>query len=385
MMAAVNSPKQTTRRVTYSILVIDDEPDVRELVCDVVGRRPDCRINQAATLAEARQRLSEEPTDLVLVDVNLPDGNGMDILDELAENQPEAQAIVITGRPSVEQILGAFRSGFIDYLPKPFDAEHLNERVDRGLSRQRAEVQTGKRIHRLRDAVRRLNQARRVVGKKVDLLCNDLVGAYGELAKQVEHTRTQDAFASLMDKAVDLEQLLCHAMDWLLKAMGHANIAVFLAGEDEPFELGAYMKYTIPGNQALTEALSGGMVTKAARDGFVHLTGGDVTPHLTDAELKYLRHQTILAADSSYLGESLAVVVLFRDVAVPFTPEHAEMLKAIAPILATSLATIVRQAQRTEDGADIFDPIQEPEAETESDQANRQDADWWKRGDEPPF
>src|SRR5436190_1578429 len=95
-----------------------------------------------------------------------------------------------------------------DLLPKPFSVSHLVDRVSKALEKQRLTARNGKRLDRLRDAVRRLNVSRRTVSKKVDLLCNDLVGAYGELAKQLDSVRHQESFRKLLAEAKDLEQML---------------------------------------------------------------------------------------------------------------------------------------------------------------------------------
>ncbi len=86
-------------------------------------------------------------------------------------------------------------------------------------------------------------------------------------------------------------------------------------------------------------------------------TGASRTPDeaakvLSDAELRYLRNQTILAIHCTYLGESLASIVLFRDGAKPFSPEDAATLRAIGPVFAIALATMVRGKWMTRgDGA----------------------------------
>ena len=67
------------------------------------------------------------------------------------------------------------------------------------------------------------------MSKKVDLLCNDLSTAYGELSKQLDTVRTQEGFRKLLGEAKDLEQMLCHAMDWLLRQVGYCNIGIWLA------------------------------------------------------------------------------------------------------------------------------------------------------------
>ena len=71
-----------------------------------------------------------------------------------------------------------------------------------------------------------------MVSKKVDLLCNDLIAAYGELSRQLEAVRTTEAFRGAISAIADLEQLLCHTMDWLLRQMGYANVAIWLASDE---------------------------------------------------------------------------------------------------------------------------------------------------------
>ena len=94
-----------------------------------------------------------------------------------------------------------------------------------------------------------------MVSQKVDLLCNDLVSAYSDLSKQLDSVRTQENFRKQIDVATDLEQLLCHTMDWLLRQVGNSNVALWLAGDDGAFQLGAYMKHTIAGDDTVSNAM----------------------------------------------------------------------------------------------------------------------------------
>jgi hypothetical protein len=232
----------------------------------------------------------------------------------------------------------------------------------------------------LRDAVRRLNLSRRTVSKKVDLLCNDLVSAYGELAKQFDAVRHQEAFRKLLNDAKDLEQMLCHAMDWLLRHAGYCNVAVWLASESDGFQLGAYMKYTIPGEAPLTDSMRNGIVPMTVRDSLVHLSATQADKQLTSAELDHLAGQTLLSTNCAYLGESLAVLVMFRDDKSPFTDEDVVMLKSISSVFATALAAIVRGNDSTEDGGGLLE-----EDDENRKGKNNDSADWWKRGEAPPF
>ncbi len=229
-----------------------------------------------------------------------------------------------------------------------------------------------------------------MVTKKVDLLCNDLVSAYGELSKQFDDVRHQESFRKLLGEAKDLEQMLCHAMDWILRKAGYCNVAVWLASEDEGYQLGAYMKYTINGEEAFTNAMRTGIVPMVTKDSFVHMNAEQAGQNLTPAELDYMRNQTVMGVNCTYLGESLAALVLFRDDRSPFTEEDAAMLKAVSGIFATSLASMVRGGEEGDEDSDgeneggsLLDDGADPDKPKSRNKKN--DADWWKRGEAPPF
>jgi len=363
------------------LLVVDDEPSLMELVGDVIGREIPCRLMAAQTIQQAREVIEKEAIDLLVVDVNLPDGDGTTLLETLRARQPQANAIVITGAPSVDCAVSALRQGALDFVAKPFSATQLMEHVKAALARQAKRLKESQRLDRLRDAVKRLNAARKVVSRKVDLLCNDLITAYTELSRQLDVVRTQEGFRKYVGEAKDLEQLLCHAMDWLLRQLGYSNIAVWLAAEDQEFQLGAYMKYTIAGEQELAYAMQRGLLPLVVREGMVHLMPEEAQERLTEAELDYLADQTILGANCTYLGEPLAALILFRDANKPFTEDDAKALQSISAIFAVALATIVRGTQQ-------YDAEDNPfyDGDTlDGERGRKSDGDWWKRGEEPPF
>lgn len=366
------------------VLVVDDEPKLLELFDDIISPNLNCRLINAHTIEEAERILASEPIELLVTDVHLPDGNGAALIASLRRRQPHASAIVITGQPSLDGAISALRYGALDFIPKPFSADQMIERVRSALERQAMTRKKEKRLTRLRNTVKRLNEARKVVSKKVDLLCNDLVTAYGDLSKQLDTVRMQESFRQLLHEAKDLEQMLCHAMDWLLRQLGYSNVALWLASDEAEFQLGAYMKYNIAGEPPMTDAMEKGLLPLIVRESFVNLSGQEARERLTPPELLYLSDQTILGVNCTYLGESLATIVLFRDSAKAFTDEDAAMLKIIAPIFATSLAGMVHG------GSEDHEPPESPFYSGDSDVApprprKNDPADWWKRGESPPF
>ncbi len=240
-------------------------------------------------------------------------------------------------------------------------------------------------------AVRRLNNARRLISKKVDLLCNDLVSAYGDVSRQLEDVRTREGFRKYVAGAKDLEQLLCHAMDWLLRQLGYSNVAVWLASEEGDYQLGAYMKYTVAGEPILTDALRRVVLPAAPADGVARLQGAALADKLTPQEFKILDGHEILALNCTYLGESLAALVFFRSGQTLFTEDDEALLKSIGPIFAVALAGVVRDSPdeppevEPDDSPGGTDTREGPGENGKNKRKSRDSADWWKRGEPPPF
>jgi DNA-binding response OmpR family regulator len=389
-MTPVRQAPNSKKTAAPSVLVIDDEFDIVEMMTDALHRNVECKLASATGYADALKAIESQPVDLMIVDLNLPDGSGAELLSALRKRHPLASAIVITGAPSVETAVSALRHGAVDFLSKPFNAEEFLGRVRSALERNALVVKSESRIDRLRRAVRRLNDARRLVTRKVDLLCNDLVAAYGDLSRQLDLVRTTESFRGVIVSSDDLEQMLCHAMDWLLRQIGYSNVAIWLAGPEPEFQLGAYMKYTIPGEPTLTEAMRQGLVQILRRDGMIHLPAAEAAKILSPAEAKFLNGQALLGIHCTYLGESLAEIILFRDGGKPFTSDDAATLRAIAPVFAITLATLVRtdfDELEGEEGADNSDEgslLDEP-GDAPPRRKKKDDADWWKRGEPPPF
>jgi two-component system response regulator AtoC len=119
-------------------LVIDDDVDFRDAIREVV-EQAGFSVETAATLEAARTILSRWIPDLALVDATLPDGDAVELLDDLA-SRPTTEVVFVTAHPSVRTAIGAFRRGVADYLPKPIDLKHLRTILD-SVTRRRALVE----------------------------------------------------------------------------------------------------------------------------------------------------------------------------------------------------------------------------------------------------
>ena len=110
------------------ILVVDDEPDLRTL-CELTLLRAGYRVETAGDLAQARSLLARQRFDVMITDMRLPDGLGMQLLHELREQQRGERCIVMTAYGSAENAVEALRAGAFDYLTKPVDLKQFRSVV----------------------------------------------------------------------------------------------------------------------------------------------------------------------------------------------------------------------------------------------------------------
>lgn len=118
------------------ILVVDDEEGMRE-GCRRALAPLGYRVDTAATLAEGQRLVRSEECDLFLLDVMLPDGSGLALIEPILERDADAICIIITGFATIELAVEAIRRGAFDFLSKPFTSDELIVAVNQGLERRR--------------------------------------------------------------------------------------------------------------------------------------------------------------------------------------------------------------------------------------------------------
>jgi len=120
-----------------TVLIIDDEPDLVELVSLTLGRMQ-LETAAAGTVAEARAALRARRFDLCLTDMRLPDGDGLDLLAWIQEQYPQLPVAVITAHGNVESAVRALKLGAFDFVSKPLDLSVLRKLVTSAIQLQDA-------------------------------------------------------------------------------------------------------------------------------------------------------------------------------------------------------------------------------------------------------
>ena len=118
----------------FSLLVVDDEPDLRTLY-ELTLLREGYDIETAGSVEEARLHLQDRVYSAVITDMRLPDGTGLDLLSYLESNARREKAIVITAYGSAENAVEALKAGAYDYLTKPVDLKQFRAVVASALGR----------------------------------------------------------------------------------------------------------------------------------------------------------------------------------------------------------------------------------------------------------
>lgn len=333
------------------------EPPSRFLV---VSGRPSERDTMAARLApwasvfaetadDARRALVTELFDGVLIDAALPAGSGIDLMRDIVSADAGVAVVLLAENPSLDLAVEAMRAGASDIINPGSSPHECRSRTRRAVERARKVRDRDERIERLRKVCRRLNDARHEVTRQVGSLCNDLVEAYQELTDQVSSVSLASEFNSLIRQELDIESLLRTALEFVLAKGGPTNAAVFLPSTSSDFSLGAYVNYDCPKDAAdvlLDHLASIVPVRMEERSGIVTCDSPRQLGEFLGDDAHWLADSGVIAFNCRHDGETLAVVILFRDRGTPFAPALLPTIKIIADLFGRQLARVIRVHHR---------------------------------------
>jgi two-component system NtrC family response regulator len=137
---------------TIHILVVDDEDSIRRLAEKELGSERRL-ITVVGNARKALKEFKHKAFDVVLLDMRLPDGNGMDLLTRFQDLSPEVQVVIITGFGNVDNAVLAMKMGAYDYITKPFDLDRLELVIEKAF--QRASLQRENRLLRRKQPEKR--------------------------------------------------------------------------------------------------------------------------------------------------------------------------------------------------------------------------------------
>lgn len=278
IMAAESSPFLMPR----TILVVDDESAARYAMSRVFSA--DCRVLEAATVAAAREQIGAGMPDVVLLDYNLPDGDGMVLLREIAGGPDSPVVVMITAHGSERLAVEAMKAGAYDYLTKPYELDELRlvvqralERVDlreevRGLRQQLAgEGQFGRMIGESASMRKLFQTAARIAETDLPVLLLGESGTGKDLLAQEIHARSARSrrrFVALNCAALPETLVESELFGSEKGAFTGANAA--RAGKFEMAHLGTLFLDEIADMELTTQS----KILRAAESGVVERLGG---------------------------------------------------------------------------------------------------------------
>jgi|GEM_PF-249331 len=362
---SVSKGKQSIRQ----ILLVDPSPALRPALLKCKPQQGSASVVYAATLDEARRLIQTAGRiDLAILPQGT-DNDGLEFVRELSESDAATACVLLTSTPDFDFAQQAMRLSVSDLIVRPALNAALDDawltttaaRVSEALDRQWSSRERKTRIRKLKKLCRRLNDARLEVTEQVDILCNDLVTAYQELATQMQNMTNTAGYREAIGDELDLEAVLRKTLEYILQQAGPCNAAVFLPSSADEFSLGGYVNYDCTKESAdmllqhLADVLAPG-VAKLEDGDLIHATDNGTLARLIGDDWNYLADCHLLALPACHDGEALAVVALFRDNAQPFTEPAVDALSSIAEQMGTLLARIIRVHHRSMPGFDDVTP-----------------------------
>ncbi len=114
--------------MTEKVLIVDDDEAFRRILAERMRNRQ-LEVQTASSAAEALELIEKETFDAVLLDLMMPEMDGIEALKRMLEKRPETQVIFLTGHPSVSRGVEAMKLGALDFIPKPVDVNELTEKI----------------------------------------------------------------------------------------------------------------------------------------------------------------------------------------------------------------------------------------------------------------
>ena len=131
------------------ILIIEDEPSLRELIQRSLEKERYV-VEAAAEFQSGLRKIEDYDYDCVLLDIMLPDGNGLNLLEQLKKMRKRENVIIISAKDSLDDKVLGLELGADDYLPKPFHLAELNARIKSVIRRQRRDGEMDIRLANIR-------------------------------------------------------------------------------------------------------------------------------------------------------------------------------------------------------------------------------------------
>jgi DNA-binding NtrC family response regulator len=149
-----------------SILVIDDDEDIRKVLSEIL-KDNGYNADSAETGRQALRKAEEKFYNLALIDIRLPDIDGVELLTKIKETKPRMRKIIITGYPTLKNAVEALNKGADAYITKPLDIEKVLATIAEQLQKQRREQKMTEKqlVQYIETRVKQIEQSPKILEK----------------------------------------------------------------------------------------------------------------------------------------------------------------------------------------------------------------------------
>lgn len=313
------------------VLVVDDEPHCRQLLIDALSAA-DMQISAAASGAEALELASRQRIDFIVTDLQLTDGTGLDVLDELSERNQDIPSVIITGHGDRETFSEASRRHPVELMNKPLDLDRLREIIRRELARRRYCRRWRRRTQRIRRIAHKINRQRKFADHKLKTTCAELTDAYRALSEQMSFQEVMLGYQHEMIAAANDDDVFRSMFRAFVRRTGPL-FGVSLACNSEA-ELRIVGRFGVPQPDGIRfcEMLTWPIVEAAMVDPQCMVMDLTEERDMFDESIrKYLAGVTVLTVPLiPSAGEMSGLAIFYRKGEQPFTDEDVAMAEAIS-------------------------------------------------------
>ena len=185
------------------VLIVDDDQICREILRETLASH-EVEVSLACDGLEGLDKLSAEPFDILITDLNMPRMDGLSLLQEAREHYPHILTIIITGYGSLESAIEAIRKGTYDYIQKPFKIEEIQIVTRNAIEKIKMLREKQRILEELGLAYRKINQFEGQQGAAEEALLKDAGDRFGEILNTIclfpRHTLPLSLFERLPEE-----------------------------------------------------------------------------------------------------------------------------------------------------------------------------------------
>lgn len=329
----ISGLNQPAVRPVGRVLVVDDEPAIGQLLAQVLTKAG-LDVVVAASAAEAETAADKTPPDLVIADVHLADGSGLDLVQRLRERVADLSAVFITGRADADLLTRASRLRPVEMLTKPLDLQRLTRAVAEELHRRRNLA----RQKRLRGLARASVRQRRSDLRKLSAACSDLTTACRGLQQQMERQEALIRYQNELLACANEDDVFRRLFRLFATYSGPVFGAAMLCDDEARLQLVGRFGVPLPDGVAFCRALA-----ESVTDAILIRPRVRVFDSLEHEELveprfrRYLPGMTMMAVPLMVdAGRLIGLVVLYRKGEQPFTDDDVALAEMIVPATAAA-------------------------------------------------